>query len=150
MGLGQAEFGASAGVARKTQFNYETGERLPDAAYLAVLLGMGVDVLYVLSGSRSFVPPDPLSPREAVLLDNYRRLAAEAQRSLEGIAAQLAAGASSAAASASRQVARGAGARIGGSGDTTHYHGPVDNIAGRDVRYINKVKKPKPPSEGGA
>lgn len=51
--LGQAEFGAKAGVSKTSQFNYESGERMPDAAYLAAAHTMGVDVLYVVTGQRS-------------------------------------------------------------------------------------------------
>jgi transcriptional regulator with XRE-family HTH domain len=53
IGLGQAEFGAKAGVSKTSQFNYESGERMPDAAYLAAAYTMGVDVLYVVTGQRS-------------------------------------------------------------------------------------------------
>lgn len=53
IGLGQAEFGAKAGVSKTSQFNYESGERMPDASYLAAAHTMGVDVLYVVTGQRS-------------------------------------------------------------------------------------------------
>lgn len=48
----QAEFAEACGVKRTAQFNYETGNRLPDAAYLVAARGLGVDVEYVLFGSR--------------------------------------------------------------------------------------------------
>lgn len=62
LGLSQSDFGAQAGVGRKAQSNYESGERAPDAKYLAAMAERGVDVLYVLTGLRSvrrgaFAPP---------------------------------------------------------------------------------------------
>lgn len=53
LGLSQAEVCSLTGVSRKTQFNYESGERYPDAAYLEALLKRGADVMFVLSGTRS-------------------------------------------------------------------------------------------------
>lgn len=50
LGFKQSDFAALAGSTRKTQFNYESGERNPDAAYLQAILGVGADVLYILTG----------------------------------------------------------------------------------------------------
>ncbi|WP_028696140.1 helix-turn-helix domain-containing protein [Pseudomonas cremoricolorata] len=52
LGLNQADFAAIAGVTKTSQFNYEKGERSPDAAYLAALALHGVDILYVVTGER--------------------------------------------------------------------------------------------------
>lgn len=52
LGLSQSDICDLTGVSRKTQFNYESGERHPDAAYLANLLGRGADIVYILSGQR--------------------------------------------------------------------------------------------------
>jgi transcriptional regulator with XRE-family HTH domain len=49
--LNQTNFGAIAGVSKTTQVNYESGERTPDADYLADIAEQ-VDVLYVLTGKR--------------------------------------------------------------------------------------------------
>jgi transcriptional regulator with XRE-family HTH domain len=51
--LNQEDFAALGGVGRKTQFNYESGERAPDGAYLAALAQHGVDVQYILTGLRA-------------------------------------------------------------------------------------------------
>ncbi|MDR3370692.1 LexA family transcriptional regulator [Rhodoferax sp.] len=53
LGLGQEEFGRKAGVSKTSQFNYESGGRMPDAAYLAAAHLIGVDVLFVVTGNRS-------------------------------------------------------------------------------------------------
>jgi transcriptional regulator with XRE-family HTH domain len=50
--LNQTDFAALGGVGRKSQFNYEEGERQPDAAYLAAIANAGVDATYVLTGNR--------------------------------------------------------------------------------------------------
>ncbi len=52
LGLTQAETAELAHVTRRTQINYENGERAPDAAYLVSLDEKGVDALYVVTGRR--------------------------------------------------------------------------------------------------
>lgn len=58
LGLSQTEMaeavlaGGARGATRQTQSNYEKGERMPDAGYLAVAADLGVDVLYVITGRR--------------------------------------------------------------------------------------------------
>jgi transcriptional regulator with XRE-family HTH domain len=52
LGLTQAQVAALASVARRTQVNYESGERAPDASYLESLGQKGFDALYVLTGRR--------------------------------------------------------------------------------------------------
>lgn len=52
LSLSQTDFGAAVGVTRKSQFNYESGSRSPDAKYLACIYQLGVDVLYVITGHR--------------------------------------------------------------------------------------------------
>lgn len=72
IGLSQGEFAAIGGLSNKAQLSYESGARSPDANYLAALAKVGVDVLYVITGSRaqsSTLPAD-----EAELLDSFRQL----------------------------------------------------------------------------
>lgn len=76
LNMNQQTFADRAGVSKTTQFNYEKGLRQPDATYLAALSEMGVDVMYVLTGSRS-LNSKPLAPDETALLDNYRHLCDE-------------------------------------------------------------------------
>lgn len=56
LGFNQTDFAALASVAKTSQFNYEKGDRSPDADYLAAVAAIGVDVLYVVTGNR--VPSD--------------------------------------------------------------------------------------------
>jgi transcriptional regulator with XRE-family HTH domain len=57
MGLNQTEFGAIGGVKKGAQFNYEAGDRVPDADYLAKIAVAGADVAYILTGIRTPKPP---------------------------------------------------------------------------------------------
>jgi transcriptional regulator with XRE-family HTH domain len=50
LGLTQARVAELAAVTRRTQINYERGERAPDAAYLTAIETQGFDALYVLFG----------------------------------------------------------------------------------------------------
>lgn len=52
LSFSQEAFANKAGVHRRTQVNYESGERYPDAVYLAAIAGLGVDISYVVTGSR--------------------------------------------------------------------------------------------------
>lgn len=53
LGFSQREMGLVGGVAANAQGKYESGERVPKADYLAALATAGVDVLYVLTNTRS-------------------------------------------------------------------------------------------------
>jgi transcriptional regulator with XRE-family HTH domain len=46
-------FAKLVNVHRKTQFNYEQGERKPDTDYLQAIAKAGVDVAYVLTGAHA-------------------------------------------------------------------------------------------------
>lgn len=52
IGMPPAEWAVQCGVSRTTQFNYESGERSPDADYLELAGRLGMDVHYVLTGNR--------------------------------------------------------------------------------------------------
>lgn len=53
LGYVQADFGAAVGVSKTTQFNYEAGDRMPDARYLRKAAALGLDLLHVLTGARN-------------------------------------------------------------------------------------------------
>lgn len=52
LNMSQTEFGAAGGVLKNAQSAYETDKRSPDANYLAKISKLGVDVNYVVTGSR--------------------------------------------------------------------------------------------------
>jgi transcriptional regulator with XRE-family HTH domain len=71
LGLSQTAFAESGGVQKGAQIKYEAGDRYPDAAYLAAVARLGVDVRYVITGdpgSGAFA----LSDDERALLEAYR------------------------------------------------------------------------------
>lgn len=50
--MNQASLGGHGGVTKFTQLAYEKGTSFPNAEYLAKVAGVGVDVLYVVTGER--------------------------------------------------------------------------------------------------
>lgn len=52
MGLSGEALAAAGGVSRRSQSFYEAGERCPDAKYLERIAAIGVDVFYLLTGTR--------------------------------------------------------------------------------------------------
>lgn len=60
VGLSQTEFGSACGIARTAQYRYERGQRSPDTDYLGLAETLGVDVLYVLNGTRRRPQPTDL------------------------------------------------------------------------------------------
>lgn len=91
LGLSQQAIAEHCGVTSRSQRNYETGERQPDALYLARLVELGVDVMYVLTGEHAGAQP-PADASEQLLLDNYRRCALPAKQNLLQNSVLLAAG----------------------------------------------------------
>lgn len=74
LGFNQADFAAFAGVAKTSQFNYEKGDRSPDAVYLAAVAEKGVDVLYVIIGQRMPAVEPTLSVEEIEMVEHVRSL----------------------------------------------------------------------------
>lgn len=50
LGFTQQSLADLCGITARSQRNYESGERSPDAAYLAATAAAGADVLYILTG----------------------------------------------------------------------------------------------------
>ena len=74
LGFNQADFAAIAGVAKTSQFNYEKGDRSPDADYLAAVAERGVDILYVVIGQRLPVAEPTLSSDVVEMVEQVRAL----------------------------------------------------------------------------
>lgn len=68
LGMNQTDFAAQLNVSKNSQYNYEKGERSPDALYLAAADAFGVDVLYVITGRRQPVELESLSQEELDVL----------------------------------------------------------------------------------
>lgn len=83
LGFNQSDFAAFAGVAKTSQFNYEKGDRSPDAAYLAAVAEKGVDILYVVTGQRSAILESALSGSELEMLKQIRLMDEEDRAALK-------------------------------------------------------------------
>ncbi|WP_019411222.1 helix-turn-helix domain-containing protein [Pseudomonas psychrophila] len=75
LGLNQTELAAVAGASKNSQYNYEKGERAPDAAYLAAVAEKGVDILYVVTGVATPQVVEGFTVAEDKLVNQYRALA---------------------------------------------------------------------------
>lgn len=64
LGMTQAEFYRAVGTSKSMQFYFETDHSKPGAEYLIAADGLGVDVLYVLTG-RHGNPREPRAPNTA-------------------------------------------------------------------------------------
>ena len=72
LGFSQASFAKKLGIHRNTQGNYESGERDPDATYLAGASKAGVDIGYVLTGVRGQMELRALVHLVSVIFDTLR------------------------------------------------------------------------------
>ncbi|WMN19813.1 helix-turn-helix transcriptional regulator [Pseudomonas piscis] len=90
LGFNQTEFAAIGQASKNSQYNYEKGERSPDAAYLAAVAEKGVDILYVVTGERRLTPSDAVLADEWHLLEYYRDMAHDDRQSLVRMAYALA------------------------------------------------------------
>ena len=87
IGLSQEAFGELGGVKKLAQLKYEKGERAPDTIYLTSLAGVGVDIVYVLTGLRT-PQPDGVTPQneeEKRLLENYRAMDEAARLNIQAV-----------------------------------------------------------------
>jgi transcriptional regulator with XRE-family HTH domain len=103
LGLSQQALAERCGITARSQRNYESGERLPDAAYLAAIAAAGADVLYILTGQRAggaSAPPPPraVSEGDRILLDNFHAAPPQVQTGIETTLGAFAPGAGTAAA----------------------------------------------------
>lgn len=138
LGMNQTEFGEIGGVTKKTQMLYESGDRLPDAAYLAAAAHAGVDVLFVLTGSRSFTPAPAVPAEHRTLIADYEASSHDGKEAIRRMAAATALGAS-AIAGASRSRSHGTRKYLG---PTTHqeFHGSAP-VIGKVVTTLSRKKK---------
>lgn len=74
LGFSQTEFAAVAGASKNSQYNYEKGDRSPDADYLAAIADRGVDVLYVVTGERTRQAADSISDDASAFLQVYEQV----------------------------------------------------------------------------
>lgn len=106
--MNQPDFAALGGKTKKTLIDYEKGKTSPDAKFLNALAAAGIDVLYILTGTRrgavtyEFGQAQAgavrdgdkmlLNARERALIENYRAITNEKDRNAVERMAALAAG----------------------------------------------------------
>ncbi|MFP3515323.1 helix-turn-helix transcriptional regulator [Pseudomonas sp. SIMBA_077] len=90
LGLSQKIFGEIGGVEANAQGKYENGDRAPKANYLSRVAERGVDVLYVLTGTRTPTLVDNLTQLEEKVLINYRVLHKDDQEAIDQLTTSLA------------------------------------------------------------
>lgn len=84
LGLSQVELGTAGGVSKDAQLNYESGSRSPNADYLQAIAAAGVDVFYLLNGSRQSADGLPLELN--TLLHAYERTDDAGRATLQAVA----------------------------------------------------------------
>lgn len=93
LGMSQTEFAAIAGASKHAQINWEKGDATPNANALAAWAEKGLDVLYVVTGSRSFVPPSPISSEHQAIIRDYDASSPDGKEAIRRMAAATALGA---------------------------------------------------------
>lgn len=130
LGYNQTDFASQGGVQKNAQSNYESDVRQPDAGYLAAIAAVGVDIAYVVTGSRSGAA---LSAEENALLGGYRKLDARGRVGVLALMDGLQ------AATLPNPAAHTVTQTMGdGSGNVQVAHSAVDGLVTKAVR------KPKP------
>lgn len=90
LGLSQRVFGEIGGVEANAQVKYESGGRAPRADYLSLVAQVGVDVLYVLTGTATPIQLESLSQIEEKVLAGYRAMFKEDQDAIRRLTSTLA------------------------------------------------------------
>lgn len=85
----QAALAECADVSKRAVASWEAGESTPGADALNLLSSKGIDVLYVLTGTRMTPAESSLSLEEAALLDAYRRVDSLTPTSVRQVVGQL-------------------------------------------------------------
>ena len=129
LGLSQVVFADACGVNRSTLATWEKGEQSPTAAVLAMMAGLGVDVLYVVTGERAPLGSGALSDEERQLVASYKKGDALARQALESVAAMAAR--SSAPGSSGNTVTIGGDVGQAVAGDQTVTAPVTFNVGGK-------------------
>lgn len=85
----QLDLADACGVSRGTLATWEKGEQATNAASLAVMAGLGIDVLYVVTGARQGETEATLAPEEKALLTAWRSSGEKGRTALAAVAEVL-------------------------------------------------------------
>lgn len=83
LGMTQAELAEIAGIHKNSQGNYENDVKAPDSKYLSLVAEHGVDILYVVTGTRT--PKTDISIEEQKLIENYRAMDDAARLNIQAV-----------------------------------------------------------------
>lgn len=84
--VAQIDMAERCNVSRKTLLAWEKGEQTPNGAAFAVMDGLGVDVLFVITGRQSANTGSILAPAERDLLSAWRQADAKGRALLAAAA----------------------------------------------------------------
>lgn len=87
--VSQVDFADACGSSRNALMQWERGEATPNAAVLALMAGLGIDVLYVVTGQRTGASEDTLAPAEKELLGAWRSGSPKGRAALAAVAEAL-------------------------------------------------------------
>lgn len=87
--LSQRDLGLVGGVEANAQGLYERGKRFPNAEYLRAVAKAGVDVLYVITGSRELLAIDSISAGESKVLTELDGLPLDVQEDIKRLISTL-------------------------------------------------------------
>ncbi|MDM0091660.1 MULTISPECIES: helix-turn-helix transcriptional regulator [unclassified Variovorax] len=80
----QSDLAEIGGTTRKSQFLYETDARRPDADYLAAIAAVGLNVLFILTGSEEGAEPIQFTAEERDLLEHFRKAPSAVRKAAMG------------------------------------------------------------------
>lgn len=83
LGFTQAELAEIAGIHKNSQGNYENDVKSPDTKYLSLVSEHGIDILYVVTGTRT--PHPEITTEEQKLIENYRAMDEAARLNIQAV-----------------------------------------------------------------
>lgn len=85
----QQELGAIGGIEANAQGLYERGKRFPNASYLGAIAEAGVDVLFVITGTRKVLASDAITAADTKLLRELEGLPEGVQKDIKRLISTL-------------------------------------------------------------
>jgi transcriptional regulator with XRE-family HTH domain len=87
--LSQQELGAIGGIEANAQGLYERGKRFPNAGYLSSIAKAGVDILFVITGTRKVRALDAITDGDTKLLSELDGLPDDVQQDIKRLVSTL-------------------------------------------------------------
>ncbi|MGV8917858.1 MAG: helix-turn-helix domain-containing protein [Pseudomonas sp.] len=86
----QREMGLRCGVEANAQMNYENDRRYPNAHYLALAAGIGIDISYVLTAKPTLIRKCDLHDNEYTFLYQLQLIPLDTHQAMTSLIARLA------------------------------------------------------------